>query len=33
MDEPNFEEAEDALNLARETVAAILALLPPEVRP
>jgi len=25
------EEAEDALNLARETIAAILAVLPPEV--
>jgi HEPN domain-containing protein len=31
LDEPNTEEAEDALNLARETIAAILAVLPPEV--
>ena len=32
LDEPDTQEAEDALNLARKTVAAILALLPPEVR-
>jgi len=33
LDEPNVEEAEEALSLARETVEAILALLPPEVQP
>ena len=33
LDEPNVEEAEEALSLARETVDAILALLPPEVQP
>ena len=31
LDEPNTEEAEDALNLAQETIAAFLAVLPPEV--
>ena len=33
MDEPDAEEADEALNLARETVAALLPLLPPDVRP
>ena len=33
LDEPNDEEAEEALSLARETVEAILELLPPEVQP
>jgi HEPN domain-containing protein len=33
LDEPNAEEAEEALSLARETIAAILTLLPPEVKP
>jgi HEPN domain-containing protein len=33
LDEPNTEEAEDALSLARETVDTFLLLLPPEARP
>ena len=33
LDEPNTEEAEDALSLARETVDTFLSLLPPEGRP
>lgn len=33
MDEPNTEEAEDALNLARETIKTILSFLPSEVCP
>jgi hypothetical protein len=32
MDEPNTEEAEDALNLARETVKMILSFLPAAVK-
>lgn len=33
MEEPDAEEAEDALNLAQETVTTILSMLPKEVRP
>lgn len=33
LDEPNTEEAEDALSLARETVDTFLSLLPPDGRP
>jgi len=33
MDEPDMQEAKDALNLAKETIAAVLAQLPPEVQP
>jgi HEPN domain-containing protein len=33
LDEPNEEEAEDALNLARETMTTILSFLPSEVYP
>jgi HEPN domain-containing protein len=33
IDEPNEEEAHEALDLARETVAALLELLPPEAQP